>query len=408
MRVLQLSSRPRSEHGATAVLVSVLAVVLVGLAAFTLDFGRAYVSKRTLQNAADAGSLAAAAYYADKAGTCTELTTGSQAATHESAARTKAEAIVGESRPGNTTFESFEVACNGDDELTVDVTLNGSTPVGIGGVFGLDSITAQRAAQATLEVQEIGNGVRPYMVCSDFAPDLSTLPTNWVKVDFPSGSDTGGNCPHDSGNWFTVDCPHPGNGSNGNPGLADATRYGCDHTHPVRIVENQDFTSATSLYNSLRAACPSTSTAMQDYDPDCLTSNPGNVDAAQVMAAWNTLIGKNILLPVFCKKGTSVGTCDPAGWVSGGGGGNNTMYPVHKFAAVKVCGYHWGNVKHSGAYSTADPLDRCAGADATAGGNQNYLLLAFTAYQTSGSSNDSDCALASECDSGARQTRLTQ
>jgi hypothetical protein len=379
----------------------------VGFCAFSVDFGRAYVSKRELQNAADSGSLAAAATYADKSGSCSTLTTGTDATANHTAARAKANALIEESR-GGASIESFTVECNATGELTVDVVVNGDTPVSLGGVFGVNSVTTQRSAQATLEVQEVGIGVRPYMICSDYAPDVAALPTTWTRVDFPTSSDTGGNCPHDSGNWFTVDCPHTGNGNNSNPGLAAATKYGCDPAHPVEVVSNQDFSSATALYNSLRAACPANSTSMADYDSDCLTSNPGNIGGSAVISAWDTLIGKSILLPVFCKKGTVAGTCSPAGWASGSGGGNNTMYPVHKFAAVKVCGYHWGN-KDSGAYPGASPGDKCAGANASSGDNQdNYLLLAYIAYQTSGSSNDSNCALAGSCDGGARQTRLTQ
>ncbi len=50
----------RDERGATAILVALLAVFLVGLSAFTVDLGAGYVSNRNLQKAADAGALAGA------------------------------------------------------------------------------------------------------------------------------------------------------------------------------------------------------------------------------------------------------------------------------------------------------------------------------------------------------------
>ncbi len=58
--IRQRVTAPRDERGAAAVLVGILAVFLVGLSAFTVDLGAAYVSNRNLQKAADAGALAAA------------------------------------------------------------------------------------------------------------------------------------------------------------------------------------------------------------------------------------------------------------------------------------------------------------------------------------------------------------
>lgn len=396
---MMLRPTRRDESGATAVLAATLAMLLVGISAFTLDFGRAYVSKRNLQTGADSGSLAAASFFTDKPGSCATLSSN---VSYAAAARARAAAILEESR-GGAAINDFRVACNAQGELTVDLSVTGSTPVAFGGVYGANSITTQREAQATVEVLEtVTKGLRPYMVCSTYAPPVSSLPTAFTKVEFPSGSNASGTCPHDSGNWFTLDCPHPGNSNNGNPDLADATRNGC--SSPVSIVKNQNSSSPEALYTSLRAACPDKSKNMEDFDPDCLTSNPGNIDSTAVSNAWDSLIGDTILLPIFCAKGP----CNPAGWVEASSGGNNTMYPVHKFAAVKVCGYHWGNVKNSGLYPGSDPLDKCTNADATAGGNENYLLLAFVMYQSAGSTEDSGCALDGLCDTGARQVRLTR
>jgi Flp pilus assembly protein TadG len=48
------------QHGAVAIMVAVSAVVLLGLAAFVIDFGYSWVTTNELQNAADAGALAGA------------------------------------------------------------------------------------------------------------------------------------------------------------------------------------------------------------------------------------------------------------------------------------------------------------------------------------------------------------
>jgi Flp pilus assembly protein TadG len=78
VRVL-LSRRERDERGVTAVLVGILSVFLVGIAAFTVDAGAAFVSNRNLQRAADAGALAAAQYLTQFPGTCNNIVSNSDA-----------------------------------------------------------------------------------------------------------------------------------------------------------------------------------------------------------------------------------------------------------------------------------------------------------------------------------------
>src|SRR5205823_3215709 len=60
----------REESGAVAVTVALLSVVLVGISAFTIDFGMSFVNNRQLQVASDASALAAAAAYGRSTGTC--------------------------------------------------------------------------------------------------------------------------------------------------------------------------------------------------------------------------------------------------------------------------------------------------------------------------------------------------
>jgi uncharacterized membrane protein len=50
----------RTEHGAVAVFVALLSVVLMSAAALGVDLGQAYVAKREVQNQADLAALAGA------------------------------------------------------------------------------------------------------------------------------------------------------------------------------------------------------------------------------------------------------------------------------------------------------------------------------------------------------------
>lgn len=412
----QRSARRPSERGATAVLTALLAVLLVGISAFTVDFGRSYLSKRQLQNAADAGSLAGASYYVDKPGDCAALSLN---ASYESDSKDIAKAIIEESRPG-ATLDSYKVGCLAG-ELLVEASVIGSTPVAFGAVYGTSSITTQRAAEATVEVPEVaGRGLRPYMICSTYAPAPSSLPMAWTRVEFPTTANANGSCPNAGGNWFTVQCPNDGNGG-GNSLLAEQTLDGCPPEHPVSVVTPQNASSPTTLYDSLMVACPSQVQNLEDFDPDCLTSDTGSdMNSQGVKDAWQSLLGQTILLPVFCAKGPCIeaawklsagGNGNGNGNGNGGGGGTNVMYPVHKFASVIVCGYHWASNAEGGVV-TSDPQDKCFGAKAIAEGdnsNDKFLLLAFIMYQTSGSTVDSACPLNDpNCDAGARQVRLTK
>ncbi|MDP5225762.1 MULTISPECIES: pilus assembly protein TadG-related protein [Arthrobacter] len=66
MRKVGHSSR-KDEGGAVAVVVAILAVVLIGAGALAVDMGRIAEKRGQLQNSADAGALAAAAYCAANA-----------------------------------------------------------------------------------------------------------------------------------------------------------------------------------------------------------------------------------------------------------------------------------------------------------------------------------------------------
>ena len=72
-----MSRRPRrnkrDERGATMVVIAFISIVLIGISGFTIDLGAAYVSKRNLQKATDAGALAAAQVLTTYTGTCPQV-----------------------------------------------------------------------------------------------------------------------------------------------------------------------------------------------------------------------------------------------------------------------------------------------------------------------------------------------
>src|SRR5215510_3254036 len=57
---MKLWKKFREQDGAVAIIVAISVIVLLGIAAFVIDFGFAWVTTNQLQNAADAGALAGA------------------------------------------------------------------------------------------------------------------------------------------------------------------------------------------------------------------------------------------------------------------------------------------------------------------------------------------------------------
>ena len=139
-------------------------------------------------------------------------------------------------------------------------------------------------------------------------------------------------------------------------------------------------------------------------DEDCLDADPGqNFTDSKILDAWRSLLGREIVLPVFC----TTPTCDDVAVVDAGG--NNAQYPVYRLAGVRVCGFHWG--KQSFKYGQVTDGTCATSFDAADGGNdENYLLLSYTNIQVSGGIEGTTCpgGLGSECDAGTPRTLLVE
>ncbi|MGB8651529.1 MAG: pilus assembly protein TadG-related protein [Mycobacteriales bacterium] len=368
MRVHRLR---KSDEGAVAVLVALLSVVLIGVAAFTVDFGATYLTKRDLSNGTDAASLAAAKDLATHSGTCLEIGADGTAT---SAARTTGDGYLQDNLSG-ATRTGFDVGCDATGSVTVRYAGEALTDRALGGVFGgSGKYDVAREATSTVGVASDVNGLRPYMICFS---DLPTLELGGVqRINYPSAT-----CGNQAGNWYSTDCP--GDGNNGTQTLADNTLNGCDTD--ISIIDTTAAAGvSTQIISILKANCPKL-----QADPGCLTANTGNLASNNIENAWIALLGKDILLPVFY-PGSLVGN------------GNNTRYPVYNFAGVTVCGYHW---QSKSGLSTATA---CTGSS-WQNGNYDALLLKLTKVITSGSTHASTCKLGDiTCDFGARVVHLVK
>ncbi|HET7387891.1 MAG TPA: pilus assembly protein TadG-related protein [Nocardioidaceae bacterium] len=400
-------------------IVAILAVMLVGIASFTVDFGQAYVSKRQLQTATDAGVLAAGAYYTDKEGTCAELSANT---TYTNAAQDIANNIVDQnlgldpSAPA-TPDRPLSVTCNSNGQLVVGMTATRATPVTLGAIYGVKSITTGRSSEATVAPAASAQ-VKPYALCSSQAqgPPVSG---EVFQVGDPGQAGGGSDCPDSEtgGNWWWLDCPED-TAHSGTPDIiAENLKNGC--SDPITIIPDQPTPTPpaaavppTDLSAALTAHC---STA-GDRSSDCVTGDTGNssLKNKKVYDEWPALLGKKILLPVFC----GAPTCDPD---TVNGTGTHTVYPVYKVAAMVLCGYHIYD-KASG-YSGSDecnntvddPDTNPSGFDATSAAGQGgddskkvWLYVRYTHVYVSNDKQFTDAGLGTDQDGGARQVTLTK
>ena len=400
---LRLGAR-HDERGAVAVLVAILAVFLIGLSAFTVDLGAAYVSKRNLQKAADAGALAAAQVLTAYPGTCDQIRSNSTAVQK---AHDRAIEIAQLNYPDDSwTEESARWSVTCDPNLKVVLVKfgnSGTTPTRLAGVFdGNDDITTDRDAEATVDVSPYtGEGVRPLALCSaqiTVSPPPSTYP--FVRVDNPKNSvflppgcpaKTGG------GNWWVVDCPDEDPGEQ----TLDQIRDGCGN--PVSVIPGQEDTlTPGELTLVIGGEC-----APGDDEATCLSADTGQIDSGLVFPEWKKLIDDETpaIFPVFC----AVPQCS-ASTIEGTG--TNAVYPVYKMVSALVCGVRFSKteryVRTTGECSgIPGGMYTAAEWDANNGSGINFLLLKYMNERTSGSNQESECALGSECDGGLRRTRLT-
>jgi hypothetical protein len=151
----------RTESGQVLVIVALALVVLLGAAAFTIDLGRRAAEERYLQNAADAGALAACNALVDGATDATALQKGrevaalnlttSPAGSGASIAAAGSEEFV--SGYGGNPYQMTNGALIQDESVFVAIDADVSTT--IGRVLGRQSLPALGRARCTLEADPL-------------------------------------------------------------------------------------------------------------------------------------------------------------------------------------------------------------------------------------------------------------
>ncbi len=208
----------RDESGAIAIVVAVLALALMGMAAFVVDVGATYANKRNLQTSADAAALGAAGVFTQQPfRQCADiLSSGTSAARVE--ARSKVTAHRSPLSPG--VLSLFTATCEGG-ALVVRTTVTGTTENTFGKILNSNSDSDYevfRSAAAVVQAGTTATNLRPLAMCATDLPSGS-LPGTVFRLYAPgNGPSPSGSCPipPTRGNWWTLDCPLEGDDDDGN------------------------------------------------------------------------------------------------------------------------------------------------------------------------------------------------
>lgn len=221
MRVVLPSRRTDDEQGAVAIIVAICSVVLFGFAAYAIDAGNLWQTRRNMVTATDAAALASAAEYSIGGNGCS-----SSAATYVTLNRDDA------------TVDSCTVS-GGAASDAGHTTVRAGTNVEFtfAGILGFTNKQVHSATTAEWGIPSGATGLRPFGLCQYANEQLQS----WLNLpDGPSGtSDTiritygksqpdacGTNVP---GNWGVLDFDGGANSNadtknwtlNGYPGTVD-------------------------------------------------------------------------------------------------------------------------------------------------------------------------------------------
>ncbi len=200
IQLSSISARSQRDEGAIAVFVAVCAILLLGMAAFAVDFGNAFANKRQLSVAADASALAAARAVnatIPVGGTC-------NAAALQATAQSAAETSNAQNDLRNdSVVTGVDVSCT-DGLVEVTVRNERSVPSFFGGVFGANGYTPTGTATAQLFVPSGVSGLRPIAACqasllANYQPAASPAVANPFLVTVSNASAVCGTA--SSGDW---------------------------------------------------------------------------------------------------------------------------------------------------------------------------------------------------------------
>lgn len=359
------------DHGAVAVIVAICATLLLLISAFAVDFGTAYAQKRALSTGADAAALAAARQIeADTAATATCPTIAAAYAVGTAKYNALRSGLVNgyvsdNDRVGTTTgyikdaalrpgAGGLSVECVSNLGLVVRVQTDQQIATVLGGLAGADDVDVTQYARAAMGPAKAVTGLRPYGMCQGIASQVIAQPTLSHTILFNNAP---GGCGSAAGNWGVLDF---NGGANPTGEIENWTEFG--YNQPIIIPPSGKLT---------------------------FNGNPGTPNPGAIEAEMNSILDKEIALPIFDQV-TSVG--------------GMSVFRVTGFLGVRVCA--WKYNKKMGGQS---PATSCYDASRVpVPVPSDYIQVRFASYIPVGDIN-TGCALGTvtaNCSPGLRVVKL--
>lgn len=394
----------RSERGASALLVALLSIVLMGVLAFVTDFGFAYANERRIQNGADAAALAAGrkiAISAPAGSSCASI-----ASTNLSSTRAYASTVFGRNVGSGATLDSGTAGYNLTCEtvqgtpgvLVVTVVGRQDSPTFFGGIFGKNAVTVVQRSRVVVGALGSAVGLRPFAICATYANAVRASPGTTFVVPVTNttvGSSTGGSTSNGNGSSGNGSGGNGGGGNggggngngNGSGSSGTGTSGGATCGAAAGNWSTLDFDGGSNAATDVRRWIEKGYEKPVDLDPDAaIPGSPGfGVNSASTeLNVMFTL--QDVVLPVYSPLS---------------GNGANASYAITGFLSVTPCRYKINN-KTGPAPALVnpgcDPLPLVVPDD--------YIQLRFSAFIPIGSLN-LDCSLGDvTCDGGARTAML--
>ena len=324
--------RLNDDEGATAVLVAIVLVVLIGIAAMVVDVGALWSERRQLQNGADAGSLAIAQMCAG--GSCSGYATEAQSYADDNSNdnASNVQEVCGSSPDGvlPACIDPPATTPGGEGWVMVETQTGTNSGAGVVPTFLAQALVSGYNGE-TVHASSIANWGAPTGISGGFALTFSEC--EWLAAT-DGGTQYASYADLVAHHWPTDSA---GNSLERTIYLHDTTAAGYCNAGPA----GSDLPGGFGWLDNTNNSCYATTDSSGQLDV-----NTGTDVSNACKAALDASLGTVVYVPVFD--------------ATNGLNGTNGAYSVAGYAAFFMTGYYLGSVKQQSMVTGRYP---CSGSD---------------------------------------------